>query len=95
MPEWLIWTIVILIWIGIQVCDFKGIYSVNKGVLGEYTATSFSESRDGIVFLIICWGLYQGFKGCTATMGDVLFFTCPWTISKIFKFIKEIRRELR
>jgi hypothetical protein len=28
-------------------------------------------------------------------MGDVLFFTCPWTISRIFKFIKAIRRELR
>ena len=53
MPEWLIWTIVILIWIGIQVCDFKGVYSVSKGVLGEYTATSFSESRDGVVFLIL------------------------------------------
>ena len=95
MPEWLIWTIVILIWIGIQVCDFKGIYSVSKGVLGEYTATSFSGARDGIVFLIICWGLYQGYKGYEATMGDVLFFTCPWIISRIFKFIKAIRRELR
>ena len=79
MPEWLIWTIVILIWIGIQVCDFKGVYSVSKGVLGEYTATSFSESRDGIVFLIICWGL------CTKT----------GTISKKNKFIKEIRRKMR
>ena len=95
MPEWLIWTIVISIWIGIQVCDFNGVYSVSEGMLGGYTVSSFSATRDGIVFLIICWGLYQGFKGCTATMGDVLFFTCPWTISKIFKFIKEIRRELR
>ena len=81
MPEWLIWTIVISIWIGIQVCDFNGVYSVSEGMLGGYTVSSFSVTRDGIVFLIICWGLYQGYKGYTATMGDVLFFTCPWTIS--------------
>ena len=95
MPEWLIWTIVISIWIGVQVCDFNGVYSVSEGMLGGYTVSSFSATRDGIVFLIICWGLYQGYKGYAATMGDVLFFTCPWIISRIFIFIKAIRRELR
>ena len=95
MPEWLIWTIVISIWIGVQVCDFNGVYSVSEGTLGGYTVSSFSATRDGIVFLIICWGLYQGYKVYETTMGDVLFFTCPWTISRIFKFIKAIMRELR
>ena len=52
MPEWLIWTIVISIWIGIQVCDFNGVYSVSEGILGGYTVSSFSATRDGIVFLI-------------------------------------------
>ncbi len=90
MPEWLIWSIVVMIWIGIQVCDFGGCYSISEGI-GGYIASPLSATRDGIVFLIICWGLYQGYQGYTLTMGDVLFFTCPWTISKMFKIIKTIR----
>ena len=93
MPEWGQYALLILGWIMIQVCDFKGIYSVNKGISG-YTVSTFGATRDGIVFLIICWGLYQGYQGYLMTLGDVLFFTCPWTISKIFKLIKEVRREM-
>ncbi len=91
MPEWLIWSIVAMIWIGIQVSDFGGCYSISEGI-GGYIASPLSGVRDGVIFLIICWGLYQGQQGYTTTMGDVLFFTCPWIISKVFKTLKIIKR---
>lgn len=84
--------VLFIVWVGILTLDFDDTYVAEKGILGGWSITPFSITRDGIVILLIIYGVYECTQGFHEILFIILGLVSPWIIKVTYKIIKEILR---